>query len=85
MFTDFRMKKIWSDEIEMVTRIYQKVTNLAINVEYTAKDNISVNNNFHLTKRLRFLVHQSELIFSASLSMSDCLALLLEVASKYLT
>lgn len=48
---------------------------------YSTEGNVGINYNFHLRNRDLFLVHQSFLELSESLSMSNSVALLFEVIS----
>ena len=85
MFVNFSTQKVGSNEVKMFLGVYEKVSNFSVGVKHAAENNVCVNDYFHLINRLRFLAHQSALTSSASLSISDCFALLLAVASRYFT
>ena len=85
MFVNLTSQEVWSNEVKMLLGVNEQVSNFSIGVENAAKDNVCVNDYLRLIKRLRFFAHQDAFTSSASLSTSDCFALLLAVASRYFT
>lgn len=66
-------------------RFCSSVSDFSLSIKNSTENNICVNNQSHLIKRLRLFSHHDALTSSASWSMSDCFALEFDVASRYLT